>query len=117
MTNTNTEVGISAEEMSVKDLRILAVSLNLFTEEEVASKKKKELLEAVKAKEIEMLENKEREGLKRMPSESIKPSADIDAPDTHEGKKVISRTEIELNGKRYMDILVESGETYRELMK
>jgi len=31
----------------------------------------------------------------------------------HDGKKVVSRVSVELNGKNYVDITVESGETYR----
>lgn len=111
------EEGVSATDMKLKDLRELAVSLKLFTAEEVASMKRKDILLAVHNKEEEMLNDSNRPGFKRVVKEEgaqVSAQEDTQVADTHEGKKVVTRTPIELNGKKYIDILVESGETYRE---
>lgn len=112
--------GVSAEDMKLPELKVLAVSLQLFTEEEVKTMKKPALLEAIHAKEDEMVNDVNRKGLKRAPvadeyEEEAQPIDPVDTLGTHEGKKVIRKTNIELNGKQYVDILVETGETYREL--
>lgn len=101
----NKEKGVSASEMKLPELRELAVYLKVFTVEEAAGMKRKELLLAVNKKEEEILNDPSRPGLKRVAG----------GEDTFNGKKVLSRTPVEVNGKNYEDIVVEGGVTYREL--
>jgi hypothetical protein len=105
------DAGVSASDMKLADLKSLAVSMKLFTEEKVSSMKRKDILSAVHAEEERILGDESRPGLKRVVGATPAVSADLGV---HEGKKVLKRTPVVLNGLNYVDILVESGETYRE---
>lgn len=108
------ELGVSAKDMSIKDIRALAVQFGLVTEEEASKTKKSDLLSAITKHEEKLLA--ESEGFKRVEEVEEESVVATEEVETHNGKKVISKNEIEHNGKKYMDILVETGETYRELL-
>jgi hypothetical protein len=104
-------VGKPASKMNLVELRELATSLKLASAEEVSKLKKPELLKIVSDWEEKALASKEEsKPLKTIGSATIPANLG-----TFNGKKVVSRTPLELNGKKYIDILVETGETFREL--
>jgi len=95
----------SAEDLSKKDRFALAVKLNLGTPEDLVKLGAKELLAVIIAWEKTQLEKSE--------GASEGASAEPWAMGYHNGKKIMSRVPVELNGKNYEDILVEGGETFR----
>lgn len=112
MTTKNEDKGKSASELSLKDLKALAVSLKLFTKAEVAKKSQKVLLVAVTKFEKESIAARTAGDKKVLGgAKAGKVSPDLGL---YNEKKIVSRTPVELNGKSYVDILVESGETFRE---
>lgn len=123
------EKGKTKEELDVKELRELAVRLGLMAPEEAEKSRTKTLLAKIGEWEAEQIKLKEEsenavileedfddEDMEDVVEEAVE-TAEVLADDTFNGKKVISRTLVSLNGKDYEDILVESGETYRELVK
>lgn len=116
MTKKTENKGIRAKDMGLKDLKELAVQLKLFTVEEVSTLKKPAILKVVTAWEKKTIEERKdgKTGLKTLGETTgagVVPSVE-NKIDTHNGKKVISRTKREINGKTYEDILVETGETF-----
>ncbi len=116
------DTGITADKMNVKELKELAVSLKLVTEEEVKLLKGPAVLKIVKDWEKKSLV--EQETLSSTPAQdkvtavSSSFEEEKESEDTiglFNGKKVLSRTKREINGKMYLDIVVESGETFTEL--
>ena len=99
--------------MNLKELQDLVVSLKLLKTKELQGKKKADLLKIVQDWEEVQLEKTEKKSVKSIGSATMPPVAEEIG--LHNGKKVVSRTPIELNGKKYIDILVETGETFREL--
>lgn len=93
-------------DMTPKELKALALSLGLYTEESIKDAKKKDILLAIKKHEEDLIAEKP-EGEKVVTENTPELT-------TYNGKKVISSKEVEVNGKKYLDILVETGETYRE---
>ena len=93
-------------EMTVSELRRVATTLGLD-----ATGSKKELLLALTTWEEKTLAEKEPVVATRTPVMVGSGVADF-----HNGKRVVSRTLKVLNGKEYEDILVESGETFTELV-
>jgi hypothetical protein len=112
---TKKEEGVSAKDMDLKQLKALAVQLELFTAEEVASMKKAPLLKAITAWEDKAIEASKdaSTGLKKLGGNKV-PETVLETveEDMYEGKKVISRTTREINGKKYEDVLVVTGETF-----
>lgn len=114
MKNNKKEEGQTVSEMNVVELKELVVSLGLKTEAEVKSLKKNELEKIISKWEKKSL--KELEAKEKAFDEAIDGVTPVAEVDTYRGKKVISRTGIELGGKKYEDILVETGETFRNLI-
>ncbi len=105
----NNEEGVKKEDLSLSELRELVVTIGVSTKEDAVSLKKKELLEMIGVwEEAKIKEIEEKEATKQQEVAQFK---------MYKGKKIVSSTEIEVNGKVYEDILVESGETFRELKK
>lgn len=115
MKNVENE-GVLAKDMPLEDLKALAVQLKLFTAEEVATMKKPAILKAVNIwEEKSIAEHKDKAtGLRKLGGKKGPVVAETKEEDLYNGKKVISRTTRELNGKTYEDILVESGETFTD---
>lgn len=120
------EEGKSASEMNLKELKQLAVSLKLGTVEEVSDKSEKELLlEITNWEEKALADQKAKEEGEKdnettgapLDSDRVNPSSTVSDGGMFNGKKVVSRKSITVNGKEYVDILVEDGVTYRELAK
>lgn len=109
------EKGKMSSEMNLKELQDLVVSLKLLKTKELQGKKKGELLKIVQDWEEKALaDKKDKKGT--FTPEDVEHTAPVaEEIGLHNGKKVVSRTPIELNGKKYIDILVETGETFREL--
>jgi hypothetical protein len=108
----NTKVdGISAKDMNLKELQELAISVGINFE---PTTKRKELLAEVKKWEDKAVADADKKA-----GVVATPKTTLNAPDLgeHEGKKVTKRTPITINEREYIDILVESGETYREEVK
>lgn len=118
MKKNKEDKGVLAKDMKLPELQQVALGYGLFTKEDVLLMKKPALLKAINAKEQEILNDPNREGLKRVVTEGQEPVAETVtvSVEMHNGKKVIRKTPVEHNGKNYMDILVETGETYRELI-
>jgi len=104
--------GILAKDMSLADLRDLVVSLKLSTVKEAGKLKSKELLSIIGVFEAEHKAKKIASVVK-----ASKEAVNVEEVDMFEGKKVISRTNVEINGKSYENVLVESGEIYTNLIK
>ena len=105
------EKGLLASEMDLSQLRELAVSLKLFSEEEVAKMRSSSLLKAIHAWEEEEVAKHRKGGMRVLSSN--KPSvAKEQEEDFYQGKKVASRTEREISGKVYEDIQVITGEIF-----
>lgn len=111
MKNTKIE-GVSAKDMSLKDLRELAISVGINFEPTTS---KKELLAEVTKWEDKAVADAD----KKVAGVTPTPKTTLNAPELgeYQGKKVLTRTPITVNGKEYIDILVASGETYREEVK
>jgi len=108
------EQGMLAKDMDLPTLLKLAVSLKLFSKEEVAKMKKAEILKAVTAWEKKTLEeNRDKEtGLRKLGGVNTVKVVDETEIDLYNGKAVQSRTTREINGKLYEDVLLVSGETF-----
>lgn len=102
--------GILAKDMSLADLKSLAVSMKILSAEEVAKMKKADILKAVGAWEKKEIA-KNRVGGKRVLG-GAKPESTPEVEDLYEGKKVLSRTPREINGKMYEDVRLVTGETF-----
>ena len=109
--------GVLAKDMNLVDLKALAVQLELFTEKEVSKMKKADILKVVHAWEKkEIAKNKDlNTGLRKLGTIN-NPENTGEVADIFNDKKVVSRTRVELNGKTYEDILIETGETFRNLI-
>ena len=114
MTKNLKEEGILSKDMDLPTLLKLAVSLKLFSKEEVAKMKKAEILKAVTAWEKKTLEeNRDKEtGLRKLGGVNTVKVVDETEIDLYNGKAVQSRTTREINGKLYEDVLLVSGETF-----
>ena len=100
--------GVFAKDLKPKGIQELAVSLGLFSKEEVAKMKKADILKAIivwESKAVEQNTDKAT-GLRKLGGSTV-PEQDM-----YEGKAVQSRTTRELNGKLYEDVLLVSGETF-----
>lgn len=119
MTNSNEEqvAGVYAEDMSVADLKQLCKENNLDIKGKTS---KKDILEVVHAWEKTISEKTEA-NLKEMGGTIVMRKhkgadqvlANIKEVSFHEGKKVISKTDVTHNGREYTDIVVEGGITHR----
>ena len=117
MTNSNEEqvAGVYAEDMSVADLKQLCKENNLDIKGKTS---KKDILEVVHAWEKTIMEKTESD-LKDMGATITMRKhkgaeiSNVKAVSFHEGKLVVSRTPLDLNGVAYEDIVVEGGVTYR----
>lgn len=114
MKTNKKEESKTVSEMTVIELKELVVSLGIKTEAEVKSLKKDELKKVITKWEKKSL--KELEAKEKAFNDAIDEATPGIEVETHEGKKVISRTEVEINSKKYEDILVETGETFRILI-
>lgn len=106
------EKGILAKDMSLEDLKSLAVQLKLLTAEKVSKMKKADILKVITAWEKKAVkENKDaKTGLRKLGTlnaQSVAPTPVEE--DVYNGQKVLSRTERVINGKTYEDIKVEGG--------
>lgn len=108
------EKGVLAKDMNLAELKNLAVSIKLYSKEGVATMKKPALLRDITAWEEKQLSTKRETGFSKvvLPSSPV-----VEEEDTHNGKKVVSRTKVTVNNKEYEDILVVTGETFRNLIK
>ena len=116
MNNEENVVGVYAEDMSVADLKQLCKENNLDIKGKTS---KKDILEVVHAWEKTIMEKTEA-NLKEMGGAIVmrkhkgaEQVANVKAVSFHEGKLVVSRTPVELNGVSYEDIVVDGGVTYR----
>lgn len=109
------DAGMLAKDMNLEQLQDVAVSIKLFSKEEVSKMKRAPLLKAIHAWEDKAVEaNKDKKtGLRKL-SGSKTPTVATEKPveDFYNGKKVLSRTERVINGKTYEDIKVVSGEIF-----
>lgn len=116
--NNEEIVGVTAEEMTVADLKVLCAENNLDIK---GLSKKADILKVVKKWEKKILkENEER--LKARGEEIVKNATkkrvitakeDPIEIEFHEGKQVVSKVPVTHNGTDYHDITVEGGITYR----
>lgn len=105
--NKSKAKGKSASELSLKELRALVISFKVEGADNMT--KKELLLEVARFEESQSRTNED--GHKILGNAGVKPAEDLGE---YQGKKVIKRTERELNGKKYVDILVETGETFTD---
>ncbi len=111
--------GITKEEMNKDELRELALSLGIDTEEAIKEMKKSDLLGAIGAWEEKAIAEREagESGTLTAAPESAQDDAPVAPQDNgrgyHEGKKIASITPVELNGKSYNDVTTEDGVTFR----
>ena len=115
MNNEEQVTGVYAEDMSVADLKQLCKENNL----DIKGKtNKKDILEVVHAWEKTIMEKTESD-LKDMGATITMRKhkgaeiSNVKAVSFHEGKLVVSRAPLDLNGVAYEDIVVEGGVTYR----
>ena len=108
------EQGMLAKDMDLPTLSKLAVSLKLFSKEEVAKMKKADILKAVTVWEKKTLAaNRDKAtGLRTLGGAHAVKVVDETEIDLYNGKAVQSRTTREINGKMYEDVLLVSGETF-----
>ena len=106
--------GLMIEEMNIKMLQEVAVSLGLFSKEEVAKMKKADILKVVRAWEKKAVEENtdKATGLRKLGGVNTVKVVDEVETDLYNGKAVQSRTTREINGKLYEDVLLVSGETF-----
>lgn len=108
--------GLLASEMDLEQLRDLAVSIKLFSVEEVAKMKKAGLLKAIHAWEEKAIAKNKKKGMRVLGGQ--KPTvAQTQEEDLYQGKKVKSRTIRVINGKKYEDIKVSTGEVFTNPVK
>jgi len=115
MNDEDKVVGIYAEDMSVADLKQLCKENNL----DIKGKtNKKDILEVVHAWEKTIMDKTD-ESLKDMGATVTMRKhkgaevSNVKAVSFHEGKLVVSKTPITLNGVDYEDIVVDGGITHR----
>lgn len=116
MNNEEAVVGIYAEDMTVADLKQLCKENNLDIKGKTT---KPAILEVVKAWEDTLAQKTDEEIAKRGATSTVKNTgvANVKAVSFHEGKLVLSRTPLDLNGVAYEDIVVDGGITYRVPVK
>lgn len=104
--------GVSAADMSLADLKQLCKENNLDIK---GLTTKKDILTVVHAWEEELLKKTDEEIAKRGATSVKKDTgvANVKSVSFHEGKMVLSKTDIIINGVDYTDITVEGGITYR----
>ena len=114
MSNEKIE-GVSAADMSLADLKQLCKENNLDIKGKTS---KKDILEVVHAWENSLSEKtdadlKDMGATITMRKHKGAEISNVKAVSFHEGKLVVSRTPLDLNGVAYEDIVVEGGVTYR----
>jgi len=102
------KISLNIEELGLKDLKNLALKLELTTEAELKDKKlKKEDLQAL---------IRDWEDAKTLnPSDEAVVEDDGTNLGTFQGKKVVKIEEKVINNKKYSEITVETGEVFTEL--
>ena len=105
--------GILAKDMSLAQLKSLAVYLGLYTNGKVETIKKADILKAVTAWEKKAVKESRdaKTGLRKL-GNTPEVAQEQAVEDFYNGKKVLSRTDREINGKMYEDIKVVGGETF-----
>ena len=129
MSNKSQEKGISKEEMTVKELKELAISLQIATADEVKAMEKPELLETIGAWEEAEIARRDAgnpEGVRTLGTKAQDlVDNDVDNENEfidngyidlglHKGKKIVSIKPVEVNGKEYNEIVTEDGVTFTE---
>lgn len=117
MSNNEEVVGIYAEDMTVAELKELCAQNNLDIS---GLKTKPEILKVVKKWEKKVLKETNdkldsiKEDVKKNKNSSKSAVVEeIVEVEFHEGKKVVSKTDVTHNGREYTDIVVEGGITHR----
>lgn len=107
------EIGITKEEMTSKELKELSVGLGVLSADAVKSMKKQDIIDVIDVWEREEIARREAE-------KSASVGIQVETKDDndlgyHEGKKIVSSKEVELNGKKYNEIVNEDGVTFKIL--
>lgn len=111
--------GVYAADMSLADLKQLCKENNLDIKGKTT---KPAILEVVKAWEDTLAQKTDEEIAKRGATATkrvafMKEESNVKSVSFHEGKLVLSRTPLDLNGVAYEDIVVDGGITYRVPVK
>lgn len=92
------------ESTSIKDLRSAVAKLGILAEEKVNKMRASTLMKILS----ETKTTPEVESPEVIVAEKV---------ELYEGKVIVSKTQVEFNGNKFEDILVEGGTTYRNLIK